>query len=569
MKNLRDVCNYIDEIWDTVLNAPLKPEDVSARSNKKYYWKCQNGHPSYLCSADKRFFGGCGCPVCSNHKVITGINDFESNNKELMLDWDYELNKDIDPSKLSVKSITRVNWKCHKCGNKWSGIIRDAVRKTINCPKCSKLDSAKKKHSTSLLSSGCIEDEVLLLDWDYEKNANIPENYTPYSNKKVSWKCHKCGYEWVTSVNNRSNGRKCPCCANKVLVRGINDLQTKKPEIAKEWHPTKNFPLTPEDFLPSVNKKVWWLCPQGHSYQATINHRTTVNGTNCPHCYKGNQTSFREQALYYYVKKVYPEAINGYRCKELGSFELDIYIPEIDTAIEYDGAAWHKEEKMEREERKYCICKKMGIKLIRVKEKMPKKWWADVADRIISGHTEKDFESLDEYEKMIHIVLAEITKWQKPYWINPIDVNLNRDKYEIMKYASKIKNSLADLYPNIASEWDPTKNGELKPSMFKPKSDFKAWWECPTCNFEYEATIGHRVDGTGCPKCGALRSIQKRSKKVAMVDLKTGNVLKIYESISEAGRQTKNSTGNITAVCKGKRPNAGGFYWKYADETDK
>jgi hypothetical protein len=50
---------------------------------------------------------------------------------------------------------------------------------------------------------------------------------------------------------------------------------------------------------------------------------------------------------------------------------------------------------------------------------------------------------------------------------------------------------------------------------------------------------------------------------IEMYDLETGKTIKEFESISEAGRQTKNSTGNITAVCKGKRPHTGGYGWRY------
>ena len=50
-----------------------------------------------------------------------------------------------------------------------------------------------------------------------------------------------------------------------------------------------------------------------------------------------------------------------------------------------------------------------------------------------------------------------------------------------------------------------------------------------------------------------------------MIDLKTGELIKIFDSIAEAGRQTKNSSGNIGSVCKGIRPNAGGYFWKYVD----
>ena len=77
-------------------------------------------------------------------------------------------------------------------------------------------------------------------------------------------------------------------------------------------------------------------------------------------------TSFGEQAVYFYVKKIFPETINRYR---KGRFELDIYIPEIQTGIEFDGFYFHSgNESLEREKRKYERCQELGIKLIRLKD---------------------------------------------------------------------------------------------------------------------------------------------------------------------------------------------------------
>ena len=49
-------------------------------------------------------------------------------------------------------------------------------------------------------------------------------------------------------------------------------LADKFPEIAKQWHPTKNGDLTPSDVAVSSHKKVWWTCPKGddHEWEATL-----------------------------------------------------------------------------------------------------------------------------------------------------------------------------------------------------------------------------------------------------------------------------------------------------------
>lgn len=72
-------------------------------------------------------------------------------------------------------------------------------------------------------------------------------------------------------------------CAGKAVLLGENDLASRFPAIAGEWHPTQNGPLTPNRVSASSNKKVWWRCPLGHSYQAVVAARTT-GGSGCPYC---------------------------------------------------------------------------------------------------------------------------------------------------------------------------------------------------------------------------------------------------------------------------------------------
>ena len=48
----------------------------------------------------------------------------------------------------------------------------------------------------------------------------------------------------------------------------------------EEWHP-RNL-LTPHDFTPHSNKKVWWRCRLGHEWLAAVAKRT--NGQGCPFC---------------------------------------------------------------------------------------------------------------------------------------------------------------------------------------------------------------------------------------------------------------------------------------------
>ena len=62
------------------------------------------------------------------------------------------------------------------------------------------------------------------------------------------------------------------------------NLYLLKPSLIMEWHPTKNIHLRPRDVTPGSGKKVWWLCEEGHEWQAVIYSRS--RGSGCPHCHK-------------------------------------------------------------------------------------------------------------------------------------------------------------------------------------------------------------------------------------------------------------------------------------------
>lgn len=126
--------------------------------------------------------------------------------------------------------------------------------------------------------------QALLQQWHPAKNVPLtPHDVTYGSKQKVWWQCGK-GHEWQAIILSRTNGGTgCPVCAGKVVLPGENDLASRFPSIAAQWHPTRNGDLTPEQLTPHSNRKVWWRCPLGHAYQAGVGART-VGGTGCPVC---------------------------------------------------------------------------------------------------------------------------------------------------------------------------------------------------------------------------------------------------------------------------------------------
>src|SRR5205823_4226319 len=68
---------------------------------------------------------------------------------------------------------------------------------------------------------------------------------------------------------------------------------------------------------------------------------------------------------------------------------------------------------------------------------------------------------------------------------------------------ASITNSLAALFPKVATQWHPTKNGDLTPDQVPSGSHKKVWWKCDK-DHKWPASVKDRTrsDGaTGCPYC--------------------------------------------------------------------
>ncbi len=133
----------------------------------------------------------------------------------------------------------------------------------------------------------CIANKCSYLakQWHPAKNGSLtPYNVTYGSGKAVWWEC-KNGHEWRARVSHRSFDHSgCPYCAGNKFTKK-KSLQTVNPKIAKQWHPTKNGKLKPNDISFGSGKKVWWKCSVGHEWQATIDSRTNnCRRSNCPFC---------------------------------------------------------------------------------------------------------------------------------------------------------------------------------------------------------------------------------------------------------------------------------------------
>jgi hypothetical protein len=127
----------------------------------------------------------------------------------------------------------------------------------------------------------------LVAEWHPKRNAGLEPSEVSYgSGRKVWWKCPRGpDHEWRASPNNRTAGRTgCPFCAGR-KVSVTNSLATRRPDLAKQWHPTRNGKVGPERIVAGSARPVWWKCPvdPGHEWRGSPHDRSTLMG-GCPFC---------------------------------------------------------------------------------------------------------------------------------------------------------------------------------------------------------------------------------------------------------------------------------------------
>lgn len=347
----------------------------------------------------------------------------------------------------------------------------------------------------------------LAKEWHPTKNKTKPsEHYSGETNKKHWWICNK-GHEWKISISNRTGtkGTGCPFCAGQKVSKE-NNLEARFPEIAKQWHPSKNGDVKPSDVMAGTDKKYWWLCPNHHDYEATPDHRTGKEKTGCPHC--THQTSKPEMRLNSELQYVFKNVISRYKQENR---EIDIYLPDFKIGIEYDGMYFHDEASNKGKDiNKNKFFRDKGIEIIRVREAPLEK--LEEKDIIVDVYNFRK-RNIDSLLKNLRPFVGDIEKEKIKTYIKKKGF-VNEDLYKrYLSYAPSPlpENSLQALFPEVSKEWHPTLNFPLTPQNFTYGSSHRAWWRCSK-GHEWHTAISKRtakLRPTGCPYCSGNRHNQE------------------------------------------------------------
>lgn len=349
--------------WHPTKNRELTPQKVTKNSSKKVWWLCSKNH-EWEALIKNRSSLNRGCPVCAGQLIISGLNDFASLKPEIASEWHPTKNGYLKPTQVSLYSNKKVWWQGKTCGHDWEAKIANRTDSKIptSCPVCS---------GTVILpgfNDLATTHPELAKEWHPVKNGTLtPKHVISGSNRKIWW-LGTCSHSWDSPAYNRVRGIGCPICWGRTTLKGFNDLATHSLELVKEWHPTKNGDFMPDMLTPGSEKKVWWLCPKGHEWETAPYSRTGKSKSGCPSC--SSTSSRAENEIIDFLRDKGFDILQGNR-KALGGMEIDIYIPEYNFGIEYNGLYWHTEEygkDSTYHHKKWMTAKVAGIELVQIWE---------------------------------------------------------------------------------------------------------------------------------------------------------------------------------------------------------
>jgi hypothetical protein len=486
--------------WDHKSNGDLTPHKISMYSPRKVAWICKKGH-AWTAAVAKRVSRNQGCPYCSGRRAIPGETDIATQNPELMYLWDYEKNaaEDIYPENIKPHSDVETWWKCDK-GHSWKTKTKFITR-GHRCPYCVGYKVAQGETDLATVNP------TLAAEWHPTKNKKLkPSDVMPHYSKKVWWKGSECGHEWKATVDHRSNGRGCPVCLGMKALVIDNSIYEVFPELSKEWDKDKNGDMNPKNTASRSNKKVWWKCNNGHSYEMAVNIKIRANNktkelqiVQCPICSGKRIVKGCND-----FTTLYPELIPEWDCEKNGR--------------DPEGLAKSSKKKVWWK----CIYNHSWKASIAVRTKgigCP----ICAGKQILTGYN--DLETLNpELAKEWHptknggVRPNEISlNSHKKYWwlcnkgheweISPHNRNYGSGcPYCYGRFAIKGETDLATIMPGIAKEWHPIKNKGLKTSDVTISSHKKVWWLCRN-EHEWQAAVYTRVISNGCPYCSGFKPI--------------------------------------------------------------
>lgn len=277
----------------------------------------------------------------------------------------------------------------------------------------------------------------------------------------------------------------------------LDKLINEHPLLGEQWDHEKNQDQLIKGKYVKAQDKYWWICKVGHSWQATLSGRLKGNG--CPYC-KGWLTwpGFND------LESQYPDIAAQWDHEKNGELKPSMVTPFSNRHVWWKCDLGHSFKtqvgiRTAGSKCPYCSSRKLlpGFNDLATRNLELAKQWdyaknGDITPDMIMPHANKKFWWLCEKGH----------SWKEKASL--------RSKGCGCPYCAGRRvwpgfNDLATTNPDVASQWDYSRNGETTPEMVSAGMRRNFWWICEK-GHQWEATLSSRSSGGhGCPYCSGFK----------------------------------------------------------------
>lgn len=300
------------------------------------------------------------------------------------------------------------------------------------------------------------------------------------------------------------------------LIVGVNDLLTKRPDIATQWHPTMNGKMTPQDVCVSARITAWFIhldedTNKFHYWSATIRDRTRKDRKGwCAVCH-GQQINIGVNDL----ASQYPDIASEWHPTLNGNLT-----PEQVTVACGDKTWWQKDcfrdgilhewpaviRNRTKLESGCAVCHGLYVQvgvndLATTRPDVAAQWHPT-----LNGDLKPQMFTKGAQDEVWWIKDC-LNNGISHIWIGAIKGRTRNPPRECaICHGSQIQIGVNDLdsqRSDIAAEWHPILNEELTPEQVTVGSEKQVWWLCSKldCAYKWETSVRTRTDNHGCPEC--------------------------------------------------------------------
>lgn len=500
-------------------NGPLTAADVFISSGKRYWWLCNsNSTHEWRSTVDNRQ-RGTGCPYCAGKKTMVE-DSFAHKYPNLLEEWDLDLNEK-DPFSLALKSNHRVHWKCkNKQYHLWTATVASRTEGG-GCPYCSGHKLHEKDSAYFQLPKNILNEFIQRFNPSVDLKAT-----SIFLEKGVVWKCtanseHKT---WEARLKTRMQGKNsCPECEpHSTRIPYEKSVAYLYPHLIKEWHSDSIF--NPTQLKAGSGRLVKWVCQfrKDHTYEMRVAQR--VIGHGCPKC--RNAPTLPELRLFAELSLFFVPIIHH----KIGKDKIDIYLNEINVAIEWDSYYYHL-NRFESDEKKTQSLLEKGIRVIRVRDNRLEK--ISIKNECLSviayPYEEVNYELFKQ-------ILKILIKWKLILETDVAQALIQTEfgnttifeELKINRGRHIIGQSLNETHPIVATFWHPKRNGQLESNEVMAFSHESHWWQCLECKAEWcEKVVNVTKRNNVCKHCSKqsagpeynlLKSYPKIAKELINAD---------------------------------------------------